>query len=370
MLLYSFRSKTLNLLLASLLCITVTSNSYCMRKQSNKKPTPKEQLIGAAFTIGFCIFIYLLAALSEYFERKYRDRRRRRPQNIDERNEEIFRRYQEQIIKEEIVKEEKIGQVIYKRKKQERRKPITITRKPETEIKNEQDERECPLCTNDEHKQDFYKLKCGHEFCNNCLCDAIELTINENKGTGDSKHLRCPECTKKINNYDIKQIVGDYYAKVSRRLADIQTREYMEKQPGYRHCKTPDCEFFYLNNDTRREKITCHQCGKRFCSNCCHPHSMRMTCEHAKKIRDAQSKISEKERKANEEWLKKHTKPCPQCKFPIERNGGCRHITCQKCKHEFCWVCLKKYRWNKNVPKGTSGYCDGGMTGCPDLIRS
>jgi len=34
---------------------------------------------------------------------------------------------------------------------------------------------------------------------------------------------------------------------------------------------------------------------------------------------------------------------CPQCKFYIEKNGGCKHMTCQKCNHQFCWVCRSKW---------------------------
>ncbi|OWA50968.1 E3 ubiquitin-protein ligase parkin [Hypsibius exemplaris] len=33
------------------------------------------------------------------------------------------------------------------------------------------------------------------------------------------------------------------------------------------------------------------------------------------------------------------TKPCPGCAAPIERNGGCMHVICARCKKEFCWIC-------------------------------
>lgn len=34
-------------------------------------------------------------------------------------------------------------------------------------------------------------------------------------------------------------------------------------------------------------------------------------------------------------------KNCPKCGVIIEKVGGCTHMTCRKCKHEFCWVCLQ-----------------------------
>ena len=34
---------------------------------------------------------------------------------------------------------------------------------------------------------------------------------------------------------------------------------------------------------------------------------------------------------------------CPNCKSPIEKSSGCNHMNCKKCKHEFCWLCLRPY---------------------------
>jgi len=36
----------------------------------------------------------------------------------------------------------------------------------------------------------------------------------------------------------------------------------------------------------------------------------------------------------------KNAKNCPKCHVPIDKNGGCMHMTCKNCKYEFCWICL------------------------------
>ncbi|KIL57297.1 hypothetical protein M378DRAFT_171898, partial [Amanita muscaria Koide BX008] len=50
-------------------------------------------------------------------------------------------------------------------------------------------------------------------------------------------------------------------------------------------------------------------------------------------------------------WIKSNTKECPNCQSTIEKNGGCNHMTCKKCKHEFCWVCMGS--WSEH---GTAWY--------------
>lgn len=106
-----------------------------------------------------------------------------------------------------------------------------------------------------------------------------------------------------------------------------------------------------------RESIRC-SCGCWFCFEC---HSIShdpvpcsLLAEWAKvKKEDIEVK----------NWILKNTKPCPKCFVNIEKKGGCMHMTCTKCKHEFCWLCFGD--WGKHVcrqtpalqPKrGDSGY--------------
>jgi len=39
-------------------------------------------------------------------------------------------------------------------------------------------------------------------------------------------------------------------------------------------------------------------------------------------------------------------KPCPACGVNIEKTGGCDHMTCHRCRHGFCWLCLVPYTAN------------------------
>ena len=39
------------------------------------------------------------------------------------------------------------------------------------------------------------------------------------------------------------------------------------------------------------------------------------------------------------------TKPCPKCRAPTERSGGCMHIICTKsaCNFNWCWICQAEW---------------------------
>jgi len=38
------------------------------------------------------------------------------------------------------------------------------------------------------------------------------------------------------------------------------------------------------------------------------------------------------------------THPCPSCGMLIQKEGGCKHMTCSRCNYEFCWSCFGHYQ--------------------------
>lgn len=41
--------------------------------------------------------------------------------------------------------------------------------------------------------------------------------------------------------------------------------------------------------------------------------------------------------------IDKHSKPCPRCGIPIQKNGGCDHVKCTMCRKDFWWTCNCEY---------------------------
>ena len=43
-------------------------------------------------------------------------------------------------------------------------------------------------------------------------------------------------------------------------------------------------------------------------------------------------------------WVREHTRPCPRCRAPILKNGGCNAMRCARCGVSFCWACMRSSR--------------------------
>ncbi|XP_054153192.1 E3 ubiquitin-protein ligase RNF14-like [Oppia nitens] len=48
----------------------------------------------------------------------------------------------------------------------------------------------------------------------------------------------------------------------------------------------------------------------------------------------------QREERESEQLVRQVSRPCPQCKAPIEKISGCNNMKCTHCKYEFCWDCM------------------------------
>mmetsp|Transcript_6633 Transcript_6633/g.13927 ORF Transcript_6633/g.13927 Transcript_6633/m.13927 type:complete len:600 (+) Transcript_6633:83-1882(+) len=98
--------------------------------------------------------------------------------------------------------------------------------------------------------------------------------------------------------------------------------------------------------------VTCPCCDKEFNLNA------SAEFEHNNSTSNSES--------ASQQWKNEHTRPCPSCSSPIMKDGGCNHVTCGKCKVNFCWACMrprtscKSYQCVNGAPYG-NGFGDGSL---------
>lgn len=208
-------------------------------------------------------------------------------------------------------------------------------------VVHELQRRECPLCLNRLPLRRFYQLSCGHQFCVNCLRDFLNTVIR----LRSTDPLRCsnPGCRRPISEHDVRAIAS---GEQLNSYNDVATQEWINRQPGVRHCPTLNCRFSFINEENRVEQIQCPQCRVWYCASCLVEHHPSVRCREAQ----APRRESAQSLQASREWVRQHTKQCPSCHRNIEKNEGCIHMTCSGCRHEFCWECLRPWAGRTCAP--------------------
>lgn len=215
---------------------------------------------------------------------------------------------------------------------------------------------------------------CNHQFCAVCWESYLTLKIQEG---GASHHILCPavKCNILVDVDFIEKMVSP---DIARKYLQFDIQAFVERNKTIKWCPLPGCgravkfpeaehhtQPFYFPN-TKPPPKTSHavDCGSGhfFCWECLGEAHSPVGCdawvawqEKVAEIKPEELRVSsgETEDAANFLWLVTNSKPCPQCKSPIQKNEGCNHMKCSKCKFDFCWVCLEG--WKKHS-SSTGGY--------------
>jgi ariadne-1 len=198
----------------------------------------------------------------------------------------------------------------------------------------------CLICYSDDQNE-IFSLECQHTFCNTCWKNYI---INQIVHQGLAQTIVCPDfqCEILIDDETIKKFLNNNEF-VQHIYQKIILNSYIDHNPRARWCPGKNCGDIILATSLTSaynyaQLITCHHCQTSFCFQCAQPWHDPIKCIfllqwNKKLLDDSQTAI----------WLIGNTKSCPKCKIGIEKNGGCDHMTCRNCRHEFCWLCFGKF---------------------------
>ncbi|XP_060104486.1 ankyrin repeat and IBR domain-containing protein 1 isoform X3 [Heteronotia binoei] len=230
----------------------------------------------------------------------------------------------------------------------------------------------CEICMcNISVFEDPVDMPCGHEFCRACWEAFLNMKIQE----GEAHNIFCPayDCFQLVPVEIIESVVSK---EMDKRYLQFDIKAFVENNPSIKWCPTPGCERAVRltrqgSNTTGSEALSfpllrapAVDCGKGhlFCWECLGDAHEPCDCETWKnwlqKITEMKPEelvgVSEAyEDAANCLWLLTNSKPCANCKSPIQKNEGCNHMQCAKCKYDFCWICLEE--WKKHS-SSTGGY--------------
>ncbi|KAH3681019.1 hypothetical protein WICPIJ_008027 [Wickerhamomyces pijperi] len=214
----------------------------------------------------------------------------------------------------------------------------------------------CFICCDD--KLTTYKLACNHEYCTDCYGRYVEDRLSE------GRVIKCPDCDLTLQTRDIDNICGEGS---SLKLLESSMKEYVERLRAFKWCPAPDCkgivevlnmsEVKDLVNEGKIPFVRCGSEGHQFCVSCLFENHSPAPCQITKnwitKCKDDSETVK---------WILTNTQTCPRCETSIEKNGGCNHMTCKKCRHEFCWICLGDWKLHG------SSYYNCTRTGTKDQI--
>jgi ariadne-1 len=194
----------------------------------------------------------------------------------------------------------------------------------------------CDICCEDDEDLESFAMKCGHRYCVSCYHQYLKQKIVEE---GEAARIQCPHdgCGRILDSKSLDILVAP---ELVDRYHQLLHRTYVEDKDIFKWCPAPDCpnaiECWVKKAELDKivPTVEC-TCGNRFCFGCPNSDHQPAPCELVKRWL---KKCADDSETAN--WISANTKECPKCQSTIEKNGGCNHMTCRKCKYEFCWMCM------------------------------
>ncbi|XKL68467.1 hypothetical protein PGB90_003958 [Kerria lacca] len=193
----------------------------------------------------------------------------------------------------------------------------------------------CPVCTCSSLKSLGLCLECQHTFCTECWTTYVEVKISE----GQSTEITCmaQNCNLLLQEVIALKLPISSYLKLQ--YQHFAFHNYVISHPLLRFCVGPNCNVIFKAKQSLAKRIVCPQCKSVFCFKCGDSYHAPTDCAT---IKNWLTKCADDSETAN--YFSAHTKDCPNCNICIEKNGGCNHMQCYKCRHDFCWMCLGDWK--------------------------
>ncbi|KAF8431275.1 hypothetical protein L210DRAFT_3560596 [Boletus edulis BED1] len=195
----------------------------------------------------------------------------------------------------------------------------------------------CVICFEDiPEGQGIRLLPCTHGFCRDCLAGHVCSKIEERKFP-----VFCPLCMTEHENASPSVVAGDMVQRLG--VSEAQYTVWSELEMAHLcvrvHCRRCDRVAFVDKEDyeeLEEFRVTCSfpGCEHTWCKNCQQTLSSGDGPKHSC---DGTEELDYLVRQMG--W-----KYCPKCRTPVQKNGGCNHVTCVTpgCNTHFCYRCGKQ----------------------------
>ncbi|KAF0684998.1 Aste57867_23027 [Aphanomyces stellatus] len=173
---------------------------------------------------------------------------------------------------------------------------------------------------------------CPAVYCYPCFREYIRHKVMN--GEVRTNQLVCPgACRLPLTKRTLRNNMAD--ATFQKYLDFIELQQQVLQ--GARYCPRPDCGHVLPTTSSKSpppRRVFCGACEKESCFNCGQDYHPFPACGD----RNYRS------------WCRNnHVQTCPNCTWAIEKNGGCKHMTCTRCSFEFCWYCHQDWASHNKV---------------------
>ncbi|XP_064489163.1 E3 ubiquitin-protein ligase parkin-like [Ornithodoros turicata] len=219
----------------------------------------------------------------------------------------------------------------------------------------------CLSCTEISQIVLVFPCESAHVICLECFQVYCRSRLDERRFIQDPKLGYTLPCPVGCENSLIKEthhfhlLGSDQYQRYLRFGAEESLL-----QSGGVLCPRPGCGAGILP-DRNCNRVICggriegQGCGFVFCKQCLQGYHIGPCIEAEPLTPSAQPRYEVDEAQADRsrwESASRHTiwgisKPCPKCRTPTERDGGCMHMVCTRpqCGYHWCWIC--QVEWSR-----------------------
>ena len=199
---------------------------------------------------------------------------------------------------------------------------------------------ECKVCFC--MKKNLKKLPCSCTVCSNCIVHWSRSYI-EDRPMIKEISIPCPldTCKKPFGVNNLQKVLN---LQQFTTISDLLTKNYCRRNKEIRFCPNKGCDYAgIISTKSCKTPLQCTKCNFKWRD----PTSYSLTEKIYKRI--SSQSVAKNEYLST---LRKVTfgEACPSCQTIIFKNGGCPHMVCGKCKHEFCWTCLGSYKSYQHSP--------------------
>ena len=190
----------------------------------------------------------------------------------------------------------------------------------------------CCICYNSLQKK---ISPCECSVCETCWSQIIFVQIEQSNSF--IENIACP--TKRCQQ---EPSITSLYKKMPRHLKlkieQAYFNVYLSQTRDIRRCPSSDCNYAGIVDLSSpcSDNLICNACGTTWRDKAHY--------NKAEKAKDFMNNLIQKKNEFfSTLWKRRKAKNCPSCQTLIERDKGCSHMTCTRCKHQFCWICLEKH---------------------------